>query len=267
MREIRTGFLDFFYENTWLQRLVCSVIAIVVAIIIYEIFTKFILIKFSGDKKSKNYITYIKLFKSVTRYVFIITLIFVLLKINGVNITSIVTGVGVAGIIFGFAIQDALKDIIKGFDIITDSYYRVGDIIKVEGYTGVVLSIGLKTTRLEDIYQKNIVSISNRNIEKVEVLSHLICIEVPLPYELKLDDANALMEEIVGNIGKIEKVEKAEYGGVNDFADSSIKYLIKINCAPIDRLQTRRNALSCIMKCLEEKGINIPFNQLDIHQK
>jgi len=260
-------FLDFFYENIWIQRAVYSVIAILCAIIIYELFTRVILTRFSSDKKGKKYNTYIKLLKSLTRYVFIITLIFVLLKINGVNITSIVTGVGVAGIIFGFAIQDSLKDIIKGLDIITDSYYRVGDVIKVEGYTGVVLAIGLKTTRLEDIYQKNIVSISNRNIEKVEVLSHLICIEVPLPYELKLDDANALMEEIVGDVRKINKVEKAEYAGLNDFADSSIKYMLKINCAPIDRLQTRRNALSCIMKCLEKNGVSIPFNQLDIHQK
>lgn len=260
-------FLDFFYENIWIRRAVYSVIAILCAIIIYELFTRVILTRFSGNKKGKKYNTYIKLLKSLSRYVFIITLIFVLLKINGVNITSIVTGVGVAGIIFGFAIQDSLKDIIKGFDIITDSYYRVGDVIKVEGYTGVVLAIGLKTTRLEDIYQKNIVSISNRNIEKVEVLSHLICIEVPLPYEMKLDDANALMEEIVGDVRKINKVEKAEYAGVNDFADSSIKYMLKINCAPIDRLQTRRNALSCIMKCLEKNGVSIPFNQLDIHQK
>ena len=267
MWEIVMEFLDFFYENIWLQRIIYSIIAIVAAIVIYELFTKFFLIKFSGDKKGKKYNTYIKLFKSLTRYVFIITLIFVLLKINGVNITSIVTGVGVAGIIFGFAIQDSLKDIIKGLDIITDSYYHVGDVIKVEGYTGVVLAIGLKTTRLEDIYQNNIVSISNRNIEKVEILSHLICIEVPLPYELKVSEANALMEEVVGNIRKIGKVEKADYAGVNDFADSSIKHLIKINCAPVDRLQTRRNALSCIMKCLEEKGVSIPFNQLDIHQK
>ena len=256
-------------DNLWVHRAFYSVIAIIIAIIIYEVFTKLIFKRISGNKlfSGKKYYTYVKLLRSVTRYLFIIILIFVLLKINGVNIASIVTGVGVLGIIFGFAIQDALKDIIKGFDIITDSYYHVGDVIKFEGYTGVVLAIGLKTTRIEDIYQKNIVSISNRNIEKVEVLSHMINIDLPLPYDLKLSEAKSAIECIVENIEKLDKVEKVEFCGVNEFADSSIKYQIKVYCPPVDRLQTRRDALTCILDCLETRDIHIPFNQLDVHQK
>jgi small conductance mechanosensitive channel len=217
--------------------------------------------------KGNNYSTYVKLFKSIIRYLVIIILIFVLLKINGVNITAMATGVGVVGIVFGFAIQDAVKDIIKGFDIITDSYYKVGDVIRVDKYTGVVLAIGIKTTKLEDIFEKNIVSISNRNIEKVEVLSHMINIDIPLPYEVKLKEAEKTINYIVNNIEKIDKVEKVEYRGVNEFADSSIKYQIKVYCQPIDKVQTRRNSLTCILKCLEEKDIHIPFTQIDIHQK
>ena len=148
-------------------------------------------------------------------------LIFALLKINGVNITAMVAGAGIFGIIFGFTIQDALKDVIKGFDIIADSYYKVGDVIRVDKYTGVVLAIGIKTTKLEDIYEKNIVSISNRNIEKVEVLSHMINIDIPLPYELTLKDAEKTIKYIASEIKKIEKVENVEYRGVNDFADYS----------------------------------------------
>ena len=263
-------FAKLIHENIWFGRALYSLIAIVLAIAIYRIFTRLVFEKISDGNRffsSKKYYTYTKLLRSITRYLFIIILIFVLLKINGVNITSIVTGVGVLGIIFGFAIQDALKDVIKGFDIITDSYYHVGDVIKFENYTGVVLAIGLKTTRIEDIYHKNIVSISNRNIEKVEILSHIISIDLPLPYDLKLSDAKEAIGYIIDNIKKLDKVEKVEFCGVNDFADSSIKYQIKVYCPPIDRLQTRRNALTCILACLEEKDIHIPFNQLDIHQK
>lgn len=262
-------FFELLEESIWISRLFYSVIAIVVAFVLYRLITGFIMRKISENKlfRDKKFNTYIRLFNSVTKYLFLITLLIVVLKINGVNITSILTGVGVLGVIFGFAVQDSLKDIVKGIDIIADSYYHVGDVIKFDGYTGVVISIGLKTTKIEDIYQKSVVTISNRNIEKVEVLSHLICIELPLPYELKLEEANTLLKDIVENIRKIDKVENAEYSGVNDFADSSIKYLIKLYCPPIDRLQTRRNALSCILKCLEAKDIHIPYNQLDIHQK
>ena len=165
---------DLFKNYTWLDNVVHSLIAIIAAIVIYFVFTNLVIKKLESkglkvlNNKKTN--TYVKLFKSLSRYIFIIILLFVLLKINGVDISSMVTGVGIFGIIFGFAIQDALKDIVKGFDIITDSYYNVGDVVRIDNYTGKVISIGIKTTKLEDIYEKNIVSISNRNIEKVEVL-------------------------------------------------------------------------------------------------
>ena len=258
-------------KNPWILNVVYSLITIIVAIIIYIVFTNLFLKKLKKGKhkliRDKKADTYIDLFKSLNRYLFILILIFILLKINGVNITSVVTGVGVVGIVFGFAIQDALKDIVKGFDIITDSYYKVGDVVRIDKYTGIVKEIGIKTTKLEDIYEKNIVSISNRNIEKVEVLSHMINIDIPLPYELKLSEAEKIIKYIVKNIEKIDKVENVEYRGVNSFADSSIKYQIKVYSQPSDKVQTRRDALTCILKCLEEKDIHIPFNQIDIHQK
>ena len=258
-------------EYPWITNIIYSILIILIGILLYIIFINIIFKRF--EKKCQNifkghkFDTYIKLFKSISRYLFIIILIFILLKINGVNITSMVTGVGVLGIIFGFAIQDALKDIIKGFDIITDSYYQVGDIIRVDKYTGKVISIGIKTTKLEDIFEKNIISISNRNIECVEVLSHMINIDIPLPYDLGLKKAEEVIEDITKNIKKIDKVENVEYRGVNEFAESSIKYQIKVYSQPINKIQTRRDSLTCILNCLEEKNIHIPFNQIDIHQK
>ena len=261
----------FIDDNPWVLKVVNSLIAIVIATVVYLILTNIIINKlekkYNTRLKSKKSTTYIKLFKSIARYLFIIILLFVLLKINGVNITAMVAGVGVFGIVFGFAIQDALKDIIKGIDIITDSYYQVGDIIRVDKYTGKVLAIGIKTTKLEDIFEKNVVSISNRNIEKVEVLSHMINIEIPLPYDLKLKEAEDTIKYIIKNIEKIDKVEKVEYTGINNFEASSLNYQIKVYCPPIDKVQTRRNSLTCIVRCLEEKGISIPFTQIDIHQK
>lgn len=258
-------------ENPWIINIFSSIITILIGILIYLIFSNLLFSKiekknykiFRGNKSN----TYLKLFKSISRYVFIVIMIFILLKINGVNISSMVTGVGVIGIIFGFILQDALKDIIKGFDIITDSYYQVGDIIRIDKYTGKVLAIGIKTTKLEDIYEKNIISISNRNIEKVEILSHMINIDIPLPYELKLQEAEKAISIIKEELEAIKKVEKVEYRGVNEFSDSCIKYQIKVYCNPAEKIQVRRDSLTCILKNLEKMNINIPYQQIDIHQK
>ena len=84
----------------------------------------------------------------------------------GFNVTSFIAGLGVVSVIVGLAVQDALKDIIMGFNIIVDNYYSVGDIIKIGDVEGKVVELGVKATKLKDINTDNILVIANRNISQ-----------------------------------------------------------------------------------------------------
>ena len=260
-----------YLNNDLLIMIVKSLFSILISIIIYNVFVMIIGSSINrgglGKLSTKKKATYLKMLKSIIRYVLIVINVLVILKIFGINITSMLAGVGIIGIIIGFAIQDALKDIIKGIDIIADNYYHVGDVIKYGDITGKVLSIGLKTTKLEDVYTFNIVSISNRNIEKVEIVSNLINIDVPISYEVSLDKAEKVINDIVESIKKHEGVNKCEYRGVNDLADSSIKYQIKVYCNPINKVQIRRDSLRYILVGLDKHHLSVPYNQIDVHQK
>ena len=252
-----------------ITKIIYTILTILISIIIYMLITKLFIKKLENKKNinNKNTKTFIKLLKNIIRYIIIIIAILLLLEIYGYNVSRLFASVGIISIIIGFAIQDALKDIIKGIDIMTDNYYRVGDVIKYKDITGKVLSIGLKTTKIEDIYTLNIVSISNRNIELVEVVSNLINIDIPLPYDLEYSKAKKVLDNIVNKLKQDNNINDSEYRGVNDFADSSIKYQIKVYTDPIKKVQVRRDTLTTILTTLEENNIQIPFNQLDIHNK
>ena len=256
-------------NNTILPKIIYTILTILISTIIYIIITKVFIKRLESKKNinNKHTKTFIKLLKNIIRYIIIIITILLLLEIYGYNVSRIFASVGIISIIIGFAIQDALKDIIKGIDIMTDNYYRVGDVIKFKDITGKVLSIGLKTTKIEDVYTFNIVSISNRNIELVEVVSNLINIDIPLPYDLKYSESEKVINIIIDKINNDNNIIKAEYRGVNDFAESSIKYQIKVYTNPINKVQVRRDVLTTILNTLEEYNIQIPFNQLDIHNK
>ena len=260
-----------YLNNDLLIMIFKSLFLFLLSIIIYNVFVMIIGSSINrgglGKLSTKKKATYLKMLKSIIRYVLIVINVLVILKIFGINITSMLAGVGIIGIILGFAVQDALKDIIKGIDIIADNYYQVGDVIKYEDITGKVISIGLKTTKLEDVNTFNIVSISNRNIEKVEVVSNLINIDVPISYEVSLDKAEKVINDIVESIKKHEGVNKCEYRGVNDLADSSIKYQIKVYCNPINKVQIRRDSLRNILVGLDKHNLSVPYNQIDVHQK
>lgn len=244
-----------------------SVIAIIAGVLVYNLFIKSSISKLEKRTCSKKKKTYIKMLNSISRYILILIIAFVILRIFNVNVTSIVAGIGVIGIIISFAVQDELKDIIKGMDILYDNYYQVGDVIKLNDITGEVLSVGLKTTKIHDVYTKNIISVSNRNVGQVEVVSDLININIPVPYEIAVNEAEIAMEDIVNNLKEHKDINDAVYTGIEDFADSSVKYQVKVYCNPILKVQTRRDALRCIITTLDKHGIHIPYNQLDIHQK
>lgn len=260
-----------FFKNILQSKIAQSLIIIVVSCFIYRIITKFTT-KSEKNKKLNQRLnnksrTYLKLINNIIRYIFIIITVLILLQTNGIDVSSMLAGVGIASVILGLAIQDALKDIIRGFSILSENYFSVGDVVIYNNITGKVLELGLKTTKIKDIATDNIISIANRNIEQIQIVSNYLYVNFPMPYELPVDKAEKVISKIIAAIKETEFAENVEYKGVTELADSSIKYLLKITCYPENRLQARRDCLRCILKTLSKNNIEVPYNQIDIHQK
>ncbi len=258
-------------QNEWLDKGIKVFITIIISFIIYSIVAN-IIKKYSKSNRfeslaGKRTTTYVKLARSITRYLFLLVTMLIILQILEINITSIIAGVGLIGAVFGLALQDFIKDIIRGTSILSDDYFKVGDVVKYKGIEGKVLILGLKSTKIEDLKTGNVISIANRNIDEIEVVSNYIYINIPLPYELKVNKAESIIKEMVDNIKKIDNIKDCIYKGTNELADSSIKYLLQIECDPKTKLQTRRNAIREILLILEKNNVSVPYNQLDIHEK
>ena len=190
-----------------------------------------------------------------------------LLQINGINVGSIVASLGLLSVIVGIALQDALKDIIMGVNIVIDDYFSVGDVLKIGDVEGKVIEIGLKSIRIKDINNGNIFVISNRNISEALNLSEQLDIEIPLPYEEKIIKIEGIISIMLEQISKLENVTKVEYKGLNEFSDSAIYYKIRIFCKPEFKPQIRRDANRIIKLELDKNNINIPYRQIDIHMQ
>lgn len=259
---------EFLTQKHVLIIIITIVIAIILLKIKNKIFSKTVKkIEQHKTRDNKKQITYIKLTSSIINYVIIIISGLFILQLLGINVTSIIAGLGVASVIAGLALQDALKDIIMGFNIIVDNYYSVGDIIKIGDFEGKVTELGMKATKLKDINTENVLVIANRNIVQALKLSDQLSIDVPIPYEEKTEKMEAVMEEIVSKIRKNPNVKEVKYVGINEFGDSAVIYKIMIWCAPELKLSTKRFALRTVKLTLDEKNIEIPYTQIDVHQK
>lgn len=262
--------IEDIFKNVWFQRAIWSLIVILISLFIYHVISKFLNAKEKRNTKlisAKKNRTYIRMLKSIVGYTLTIFTVLTILQIFGVNVSSMLAGVGIASVVVGFALQDALKDVIRGLDIISGNYFDIGDVIKFGDNLGQVQSITLRTTRIQDMNSMNIVSIANRNIDKVEVDTGYTYIPVPLPYGLKIEKADSIMAEIVKNLRKTDLITSADYQGLTAIAGSSMNYQVVTTCDPNNRLQARRNALHVIVSTLEENKITIPYSQLDVHTK
>ena len=216
------------------------------------------------DRKRK---TYIKLFNNILKYILIILTVLAIMQVNGINVSSLIAGLGLASAIAGLALQDALKDIIMGVNIIVDDYFSVGDVVRINGVEGKVIEVGLKTTKIRDIYTNDTFVIANRNIGEATNISTQLDIDVPLPYEEKIENMEKVLEQATSKIEQIEEVVKVEYRGLQEFGESAIIYKIRLYCKPEFKPQIKRDANRIIKQELDANNIDIPYMQVDLHQK
>ena len=250
------------------------VIYIVCGIITYIVIAKAInsvsSINIKGNAGlDKRKTTIISLIKNIIKYIIAIIIIIMILNIYGVNTTSIIASLGAVSVIIGLAFQDIIKDFLAGVFIIFDNEYAVGDYVKINDFTGEVISLGLKTTKIK-AYTGEVKALSNSSF--TEVINYnlnptILFMEIPFGYDVKLE----VIEEILNNVAKEIKKEKNVHEinllGINSFEDSYLKYAITIECDAMTHYGIKRTALKLIKLGMEEKGIEIPYNKLDITMK
>lgn len=223
--------------------------------------------KSSFEIKKRN--TVIQLLKNLFKYILIAVCLIAILDIFGVNVTSIVASLGIASAVGALALQDTLKDVINGTNIIMDNYFVVGDTVTYNNFTGKVIQLGLRTTKIQNVDGK-VLTISNRNISEVINMSQKtasVLIEIPTAYEEKTEKVEKVIEQIVEEIKTWETVNKDDtaYIGITNLADSCVTYGIRIYSSPGRIWEYKRQALRLAKIRYEQNKIKIPYNQIEVH--
>lgn len=257
-------------EQGTLGKIIWSIVFLAVGVMLYFFIkrtmgsaTKKIL---KNDRLTKKRDSYAKLLRSLVKYAIGIVVVLLILQINGIDVTSIIAGLGIASVIAGLALQDTLKNIISGFNIVADDYFMVGDVLRVNGVEGKVIDLRLKTTKLQSIKTQDVYVISNQDIRDALIVSKQLDISISLPYEEKIDRIEKIMSEIVEKISKIEKVESASYLGLSEFSESALEYKIRLLAKPEYHPAIKLAINKIIKLTLEQKNVSIPYPQLDVHQ-
>lgn len=203
----------------------------------------------------------------ILKILLIFVTVLAILQICGINVSSIVFGFGIITTILAFAVKDALQDIFSGVMIRTDNFFKVGDAVEYNGKDGIVVGFSIRSTKIEYLDDRSVLSVANRNITQIRSLTHLVDIDLPLSYEESRERVYEVLEGICQEIRSLEGIEDCVLKGTQSFDESAIIYKIRFFCEPNDRPDIKRAVHKTIQDGLSRAGIKIPFRQLDVHQK
>lgn len=198
-----------------------------------------------------------------------IFLVFIIAGQLGVDSASIVAVLGAAGLALSLALQGSLENFAGGVLILVMKPYRVGDYIICPEGEGTVSMVGLVYTTLMTIDNKAITipngKLSNSTVTNVTAMEYRrLDLKVGIGYRADLKRAKSILETIYK-----EHPAVINDRGITVYVDSLDESAVVLGArgwvTAEDYWTTRWDILEKIKLTFDETGIEIPFNQLDVH--
>ena len=208
------------------------------------------------------------------KYVVLIAGLVMALEELGLDVTTILEGIGIIGIALGFAAKDTLSNIIAGFFLFWDKPFVIGDLIEVSDEYGEVREITLRSTRILTVDGK-LISIPNSVIVNSKVRSYTMSphlrldIDVTIAVYEKIDDAREAILAIVHGDERFLTDPPPEVVVIT-LGDYYVKLELKVWLRdPRIHIPVREDLREEIKNALDSAGIIMPYETIELvkHEK
>ncbi|HEQ1099034.1 TPA: mechanosensitive ion channel family protein [Streptococcus pyogenes] len=139
-----------------------------------------------------------KLTHNILNYLLYFLLIYWILSLFGIPVSSLLAGAGIAGVAIGLGTQGFLSDVVNGFFILFENQFEVGDNVTISDIEGSVFGVGIRTTQIRGfdgtlhfIPNRSITVVSNKSRGNMRAL-----IEIPLYSTVNLSQVTRIIDEV-----------------------------------------------------------------------
>lgn len=256
-----------------MSKLGSIVVAVIFMVVCFKLVKLLLNILRKSFERSKLDASVAGFFISAVKIVLNVLIVLTAASIVGFQITSFITILGTAGVTLGLALQGSLSNLAGGLLILILKPFRVGDYI-VENNThceGTVVSIDIFYTRLITLDNKSVV-IPNGNISNtslVNVTEHdMRRVEIPfsVAYDSDMEKVKRVTLETIKDVDGFLKDEQVLFY-IDEFAESGINMYVKFYARIEKFFDAKWDAMWKLKKAFDENGIEIPFNQVDVHMR
>ena len=198
---------------------------------------------------------------------FVVAVIIILDELE-IDIRPIITAAGIGGLALGFGAQSLFKDVISGFFMLLENQIRIGDVVSLNGTSGEVISINLRTTVLRDLSgvihifpNGSITSVSNMTKDWSRYV-----IDLNVSYGEDIDRINGALKKVGEELYNDQEYKPLilaplEVLGVDSFSPTGIVIKLMVTTLPLQQWKVGRELRKRIKNTFDELGIKMQYPQ------
>ncbi len=298
---ILVAYLGFDINSIIISKLFAVLYVLLVTLLLYRITNTIAYIKMESMKSSKilkNEVINLSI-KVINSMILIIAFISIL-KIAGINLTALLSGLGIAGAAVAFAAKDSISNIFGSISILIGDVFEQGDWIETKDVNGTVVEIGLRASTIRT-FDNALISIPNSELANSGVknwsrrsIGRRIKMNIGVTYESDFNDIRraiidirAMLKEHPGianertsyqnSYRQTKLVSTEDFKGVkrttlvymDEFADSSINILIYCFTRSIvwnEWLEVKEDVMFKIAEILKKNNLDFAYPTLTLYQ-
>ena len=261
---IKNFFINFFQNGA--LTIVRCIAFFILGLIILKIVRSIVVRTTMKSRLDKSAATFII---SIVTVVLYIALVIVVVSALGFSTAGIIAAFSAIALAVALALQDSLASLANGIIIIFTKPFKKGDYVEINGKDGLVQDIRLFNTKIVT-YNNEEILIPNNQILGSTLINYStmslrrVVIEVPIPYSAELSEVK---EILLSTLNSHQDVVKTPAPAVvlDGYGDSALNFKARAWTPNEKYWDTRASLFEMIFNNLREKGIEIPFNQLDVH--
>jgi len=205
------------------------------------------------------------LFSRLLRWSVIIVVAILALQMVGFNVSAFIAGLGVTGLVIGFALQDISRNFTSGVLLMIQEPFSLGDYISVAGHEGEVIDIQMRATELMsldglrilipngDVFTSTIINYTKINRRRVSL-------DVGVAYDTDLQKASDVALHAIRAVpGLLNDPPPVLF--FHNFGESSIDFTIRywFDTAENDIFTAMDIGVRAIKQAFDREGIEIPY--------
>jgi small conductance mechanosensitive channel len=199
--------------------------------------------------------------RSVVSFLVFLVAGFLVLDELGINLAPLLAGAGIAGVALGFGAQSLVKDFLSGMFILIEDQFGVGDVVTIDGTSGTVEAISLRTTQLRGV-DGTVWHIPNGEIRRVGNMSKhwsRAVLDFEVAHGTDLERARAVIKRVADEVWRErdDVLEEPEVLGVEAIRASGIAIRLVVKTTPSRQWETSRQLRERVKLAFDAEGIEV----------